>query len=320
MSRDFGKISTTIWKSRRFKSLRADDLARLLYFYFHTSPHGNSIGCYWIPILYAAADLGCDANGIDRGIDTLCEAGLVDYDRDEELVRIVDFLAPGNSPVANQKHAIGSVKIAMSLPESPLKEAVLRDLAKDQFCREVPEIRLFLRGDTHLEDAEDAGADPPLENGIDTVSKAPPDPIDIQETRDKRPKTLFSSSDDDGEPVAVVSKPKPKPKPETETDLQFNTFWALYPRKVGKRAALKAFKSALKKTDFETLMAGVRRHAAAMNGKETQFIAHPGTWLNGERWADEEPGGPSETPPLSDAESAQIEAQRAAYHQAKLEG
>lgn len=67
----------------------------------------------------------------------------------------------------------------------------------------------------------------------------------------------------------------------------FADFWNEVPKKVGKGQAEKAYRAALKKTDHETIIAGIRRYAKERAGKDAQYTAHPATWLNGERWADE---------------------------------
>ena len=68
---------------------------------------------------------------------------------------------------------------------------------------------------------------------------------------------------------------------------QFEKFYEAFPRKVGKGQARKAFKTALTKVDFETILNGVVKYAKHTKNSEKQFIAHPATWLNGERWSDE---------------------------------
>ena len=70
---------------------------------------------------------------------------------------------------------------------------------------------------------------------------------------------------------------------------EFGVFWAQYPRKVAKPSALKAFSKARKANSFEAIMAGVAKHAAAWDaaGTEKQFIPHPSTFLNQQRFNDE---------------------------------
>lgn len=68
---------------------------------------------------------------------------------------------------------------------------------------------------------------------------------------------------------------------------QFETFWRAYPRRIGKGAARKSFDKALKLESFDGIMAGLQRQLAYYASKEQQFIPHPTTWLNQERWSDE---------------------------------
>lgn len=71
----------------------------------------------------------------------------------------------------------------------------------------------------------------------------------------------------------------------------FAEFWIAYPRKVAKPAAIKAFKAALAKSDHATIIKGLEtaKHSAQWTRDGGQFIPHPATWLNQERWNDAEP-------------------------------
>lgn len=60
-----------------------------------------------------------------------------------------------------------------------------------------------------------------------------------------------------------------------------------YPRKVSRKPAAEAYARALTRATPEIILAGVKRYAAAMAGKEAQFVAHFSTWLNQDRWKDE---------------------------------
>lgn len=68
---------------------------------------------------------------------------------------------------------------------------------------------------------------------------------------------------------------------------EFEDFWNLYPRKVGKQDAFKAFKKAIATTPFIAIYVGVQKLATDPNLPEKQFIPHPATWLNEGRWSDE---------------------------------
>jgi hypothetical protein len=68
----------------------------------------------------------------------------------------------------------------------------------------------------------------------------------------------------------------------------FDTFWAAYPRKVGKATARRAFDAAIRRTGNPTLVIdGARRLATDPNLPEREFIPHPPTWLNRDGWEDE---------------------------------
>lgn len=68
----------------------------------------------------------------------------------------------------------------------------------------------------------------------------------------------------------------------------FGSFWTKYPKKAGKGQARKAFKAALKKATFDELMAALDPFIASQANTEQQYIPHASTWLNGERWLDED--------------------------------
>lgn len=80
---------------------------------------------------------------------------------------------------------------------------------------------------------------------------------------------------------------KNKSSSDDEVDYYFDQLWSLYPRKVGKGQARKAFKAASKKKDFYELLPKLMDYVQTLEGKDKQYIPHLATWLNGERWEDE---------------------------------
>ncbi len=101
-----------------------------------------------------------------------------------------------------------------------------------------------------------------------------------------------------GEGVAIVTPPVTTVSPPYELPLEpkasdeafahdsdgFCAWWEVYPRKVGKGRARKAYVSALKKVSAEILLNTL---TAYRFGDDPKFIPHPATWLNDERWTDE---------------------------------
>ena len=67
----------------------------------------------------------------------------------------------------------------------------------------------------------------------------------------------------------------------------FSEFWSVYPKKVAKADARKAFAAAMKRADVDDIIAGARRLRDDPNLPEKQYIPHPGKWLRGDQWEDE---------------------------------
>ena len=69
--------------------------------------------------------------------------------------------------------------------------------------------------------------------------------------------------------------------------IDFEAFWQVYPRKVGKGQARLAFKTALRKATKDELVSAASTYAESVRSTEQNFIPHASTWLNGERWLDQ---------------------------------
>lgn len=73
-------------------------------------------------------------------------------------------------------------------------------------------------------------------------------------------------------------------------DNGFELFWNEYPKHKGKPVAEKAFIKAIKKIDIDTMLEAIRKQKQSAQWKKEngQYIPYPATWLNQERWADED--------------------------------
>jgi uncharacterized protein YdaU (DUF1376 family) len=85
--------------------------------------------------------------------------------------------------------------------------------------------------------------------------------------------------------------------------LWFDRFWVVYPEKVAKPAARKAFNRVIRKTTIEIILAGVERYIATK--PPDRAWAYPATWLNQERWLDQPAQGDllRDTPPMNGVNS-----------------
>jgi len=75
---------------------------------------------------------------------------------------------------------------------------------------------------------------------------------------------------------------------EPEIVADFESFWAVYPRKVAKKAARTAWERIGPKYHVSVVTAAAA-WAKVWRDKEPNFIPHAATWLHGERWEDELP-------------------------------
>lgn len=74
---------------------------------------------------------------------------------------------------------------------------------------------------------------------------------------------------------------------QAKLERAFEEFWKVYPRKVGKDAAKKAFVKAHAQANGDVVL-GAQRYANDPNlPADKNFIPHPATWLNAGRWDDE---------------------------------
>ena len=86
-------------------------------------------------------------------------------------------------------------------------------------------------------------------------------------------------------PVTNIHIPPISPRGELPEN-GFKQFWDEYGLKVARPLAVKAFAAAIKKTDMQTILAGVKQYKTSIAASGLSQ-AHPSSWLNAERWLDE---------------------------------
>lgn len=102
----------------------------------------------------------------------------------------------------------------------------------------------------------------------------------------------FSDENDQVSSEKTVSKEhhlvhKPTKK---ELDERFESLWALYPRKVGKKKARKYYERAVKNgTSDEIIKKGIESYnkEIRVQGTQTNFIQHGATWFGNAGWENE---------------------------------
>ena len=67
----------------------------------------------------------------------------------------------------------------------------------------------------------------------------------------------------------------------------FDDLWKIYPKKVGKGTARKAFAKAMTKATADQIEHSLSVFVRSWGSQDKKFMPHLATWLNGERWDDE---------------------------------
>ena len=94
-----------------------------------------------------------------------------------------------------------------------------------------------------------------------------------EEIEDSKSTSLISKETSDTD---QPSKPSSPPKPYTA---EFDTLWAIYPRKVGRKPAYEAVVARLRAgVPITTLLEATKNYANIRRGKEQNFTLHPATF------------------------------------------
>ena len=112
----YSQVYSQIWFDDKYAEL--SDAAKLMFLYVLTSPHGNMIGYYRLPVGYAACDLGWDKTDAANTLDELASADMIRYDDKANVILIKHFLK--YNPIQNENQAKGAVKLLEDIPPSPL--------------------------------------------------------------------------------------------------------------------------------------------------------------------------------------------------------
>ena len=83
---------------------------------------------------------------------------------------------------------------------------------------------------------------------------------------------------------------KNKKQEQEQKQKLFDRFWSAYPRKESKPAARRAFdKIGVDETLLETMLSAIEKQKSSpqWNKDNGEYIPHPATWLNNQRWLDE---------------------------------
>lgn len=214
--RDFSKVSPTVWRSRKYRSLPNTE-ARHVYLYLLTCPHGNSAGCFDLHPMYACADLVMTEIQYANCIETLVSAGLIEWDGDENTVLITNWLE-FNSP-ANAKHAAGVLNQLSQASSARLKLKVFQELKADIVSRKFDREAFLRNAMQSFFELYGNGIATETEMEMETERETRPD-LDKTETRENPRAALRTVAAEGRDGLAPEGKGRAPPIAGTDRLLQ----------------------------------------------------------------------------------------------------
>lgn len=112
----YRKVEVKIWNDEKF--LQLSPLAKLLFFYLMTCPHGNLAGIYALKKGYATDDMKCTTDEFDSWMKEISDLEMAKFDDQNHVLWICNHIEYNPFPNRNvMKNAAGYVS---DLPKSPL--------------------------------------------------------------------------------------------------------------------------------------------------------------------------------------------------------
>lgn len=217
---------------------------------------------------------------------------------------------------------------------------------RSQYCSVVCRVRRYRRGKAprvtdcngQVRNASVTGRDGALRTCYGTVTDLPQSPLHLKTETSENTECVTDalrtvtdySTDNTNTPLPPKGgergasrkiKDTSRPQSGCEEPTGFDTFWAAYPRKVARKDAVRAYRSAARsKSAREAILAGLEawKRSDQWARSDGRFIPYPATFLRGEHWltppADLVPEG-MPTQKRIEAQLAEREAEQREYQQ-----
>ena len=121
-ARTFAQINTTLLRSKKIRECSHSE--RWAYLCAHLTPLGSFTGLFEYPLALWARDAGLTIDDTKAAIHWLVEVGLIEFDHDEEIVRIVGFHR--QRPPANASQVISQTGDLFSIAEESEAREMMR--------------------------------------------------------------------------------------------------------------------------------------------------------------------------------------------------
>jgi hypothetical protein len=240
------------------------------------------------------------ASGLDEAVvveelNELAAGRFVVIDRDTEELLIRSFIR--RDGVYRQPNLLRAAKKHLVLVKSPaIRAALAAEMLRIRSLDDVPQGSVAdvdaMFAELFVESVE-IPADMPTSKGS---PKGSPNPSDMPTSMPLGERGVVTAVTTDSpyllDPLPLAPVPSAPPlaslavRQRSRADVEFDRFWAAYPRRVAKREARKAWDRAIQRADPDRIRIGAERYRDDP-GRDPAFTAHPATWLNGDRWNDE---------------------------------
>ncbi len=302
-------IDAAFWTDRKVSALEPH--ARLLFLYLITNPHTHVSGIYYLDLDYAAADVSIKKNTLSALLDTLCKAGFCAYDQAKGIVWVRNMFAYQGSGDKNARSAAyhiandlhGSYLCGEFLSRYPqvakyynegirrrkrepipnhLRFKILtRDGNRCKSCGKGPD-QASLEVDYILAVADGGSND---EDNLQILCQ----PCNLGKLANRPigyPAKDGGATPDSRSLIPDSRLLNPEP-PIVPPEGDFDKFWEIYPRKEAKQRAYKAWlRIRPQNGTCEQILNAIQAQKLSDQWRRG-IIPHPATWLNDQRWLDE---------------------------------
>jgi hypothetical protein len=258
-------------------------VGQLTWFFLLSCKHGNMLGLFQLPTMYAACDWHWTIEQVEAGLGEVEQSGLIR--RQGDMIWIVNYLK--YNTLKGGKRDAGGAAIARSLPDCRFKAAlavIADEMGFDETASALRYHGITFKTNGNNEQSNDEG----LPNDCQTIAN----PLPIEHIPNSGPCTGPCTGPGTTPCTTAVAVCASETKPATYSQ-DFDAFWQAYPRKTAKGAAFKAFDARRKAGTLPALSVLIQsvqehmRYDRAWRRDGGQYIPHPATFLNQERWLDD---------------------------------
>jgi len=306
----YAKVSRVIWNDERFRAFTDD--GKLAFLATLTHQDMTVLGAMRATYSGLAAELGWPAARFRRALAPAVQAGMVEVDEPACFVGFRNFLK--HNDVEGPNVVNGAWLPALErIPECPAKTRLIAHASV--YLEKKAET--WKGGRAAVKPAVwaafSSGASLPTPGG-GTIPPSMPPPSQGTIPPTIPPSMPGSKSDSVAVAVAVAGTvagdPPVAPQGGDVLKAQagFDRFWAAYPKKVGKDAALRKWRERRCEAIADEVLAALERQRGYLMREEGKYIPNPCTWLNQGRWKDDPPALKTDRRRVNDAWAGKTEA------------